>query len=264
MALLKINGVPVQATASEWEPVTLGEMARSLNGAPRSTARVRKANLRYTSGLLSVPEAQLLRALVDGEGHVLSFEDTASPSAYLYTSRDVGPSDSGGASRSTSDKKWGTASLLVPANMTAAWDFGTAYSGQVTVIGWLHPPGGEWEHYITTPTNTYLNGEPYGNPESQFWSLYAGTLRLGDLENHDLPFRFDDVVTLPFAVPDAWVPDLYAFHATQAWPALPHVLAEDPRLPAGGLLCLGEVGASQALPRRTSVGERVEFTLYGT
>ncbi|HEX5750027.1 MAG TPA: hypothetical protein VFZ09_27605 [Archangium sp.] len=268
MSLLKINGVAVQATASEWQPVTLGEMARTLNGAPRSTARVRKADLRYTSGLLMVPEAHLLRALVLGDGDVLSFDDDTTPEAFLYTSRCVFPVSHSGVSRSTVFPWRGIANLRISAGGSVSW--AAQMDGGFTVMfysrfvspgasAWNHvawnSSSGRWYNGINFPSDPLPPGLIFNEDDQAF----GFTVPPGQTV-----FDVDDVVILPFAAPDAWMPALFAFHETRPWPALPYVLVEDPRLPAGGVLCLGEVGPSQALPLRTSVAERVEFTLYGT
>lgn len=267
MALLKLNGVDVEVTDSEWEPVRLGEMVRSLNGAPRSTAKVKKANLRFTTGLLTVPHARALRGLVEGEGHVLSFEDTSSPSAYLYTSRAAAPSlVPSGFQGGRVAGRHGTGALRLNEPTQVAWQLEP--SPAWTVLCWLRRDGGVWRH-IMTSTNfggafrAWVNGalapdelseEVYMLPDG---TLLASSSATGDIE-------VDEIVALPFEVPDAWVPALYAFHIARAWPALPYVLAEGPRFPTGGLLCLGEAGSAKARPLRTSVGEVFDFTLYGT
>jgi hypothetical protein len=278
MALLKLNGVDVEATASEWEPVTLGEMTRSLNGAPRSTAKVRKKNLRYTSSLLTLPHAQALRGLIEGDGHVLSFEDASSPTAYLYTSREVPPLAAAGVSRAASGGVRTDSCLVVPGGVYATWELGDLSTA--TYLFWVEAQGPgdaqpymEWNHFIYRSDGTHwrngvLNAsgpEDTFYPEAHLLAEFSeGTLTLGFQGGVEGLRRYAEVVVLPYLIPTEWGAGMYAFHAARAWPRLPAVHAVDPRLPPGGLLCQGEVGTSKAMHMRSSVGEVFDFTLYGT
>ncbi|HZI03359.1 MAG TPA: hypothetical protein VEZ71_05025 [Archangium sp.] len=280
MALLKLNGVDVEATASEWEPVTLGEMTRSLNGAPRTTAKVRKKNLRYTSSLLTVPHAQALRGLIEGDGHVLSFEDTSSPTAYLYTSRETPPLAAAGVSRDTELRNGinEDAVLVVPGGAYPTWELGDLSTA--TYLFWVKAQGPgsdyphlDWTHFIYRSDGAYwrdgILSAPAADdtfyPDAHLLAEFAeGVLTLGAQGGIAGERRYAEVVVLPYLIPEEWGAGMHAFHAARAWPRLPGVHAVDPRLPAGGLLCQGEVGTSKAMHLRGSVGEVFDFTLYGT
>ncbi|MCY1080302.1 hypothetical protein [Archangium lansingense] len=260
MALLKLNGVEVEATDSEWLPVRLGEVVRSLNGVPRSTAKVKKANLRYTSSLLTVPAAQLLRSLIEGEGHVLAFD------SHSYTSREVGyfAAPLSFTIESAGGKYGGH--LRLPTSGTMSWKvLDATASSPWSALLWRRESS-TWHHYVTRSDGvTWRDGvlSPSTVP-TQFVRRSGGTVEalvLGDFTGTGLG-DFDDAVLLPYLVPDAWVPKLYALHNARAWPALPYVLAEGPRLATAGQLCLGEVGSAKTMPLRESVAEVFDFTLY--
>ncbi|MFY0567060.1 hypothetical protein ACN28E_24925 [Archangium lansingense] len=261
MALLKLNGIEVEATDSEWVPVRLGEVVRSLNGVPRSTAKVRKANLRYTSSLLTVPAAQLLRSLIEGEGHVLAFD------SHVYTSKEqpVLFTPKGFTIEAVGGKHGGY--LHVPTLGTASWEvLDTDPASAWTAMLWRREAS-VWHHYVTRSDGaTWREGvlSPSTVPADfiRRASDFRRALVLGDFTGTGLG-DFDDAVFLPYLVPNDWVPKLYAFHNTRAWPALPYGLAEGPRLPLAGQLCLGEVGNAKTMPLRESVAEVFDFTLYG-
>ncbi|EPX56153.1 hypothetical protein D187_007495 [Cystobacter fuscus DSM 2262] len=266
MALLRVNGVPVECTASEWEPVTLGEVARSFNGWPRDTGRVKKMDFRFTSGLLSLPEAVAMRGLVEGAGHVLTFEDTA---GYLYTSRELAPLSATGATRSTVGARHGSACLSVAPSSVVGWNVGTqGYEGEGgTFMGWVREGAGPWRHIL------YAAGGPSLHVDGQranasggypFAQAQDGYLVLGDMGMQGVATHFDDVVALPYSVPSAWVPHLYAWHSARGWPALPYVVAQGPRFPAQGQLMLGKAGTGRTEALLTTVGESFDFSLHGT
>lgn len=263
MALLNINGVPLEATATEWEPVRLGSVVRSLNGSARSTARVRKADFRYTTSLLTIPEALAIRGLVDGDGHVLSFEDSSSSSAWLYTSGEVPPTSSSGAVRSSSLKKWGSYGLLMPAGtVPLSWNLGFENTGG-TFMGWVKEGTGPWRHIIySSDLGLYVDGVLAGD-EYLFGYVTASGVTLGDLEGAGIDAAYDDVVALPYNVPATWAPVLYAFHSSRPWPTLPYLHASgDPRFPPAGLTVRGETAAGRNGPLRTSLSEVFDFTLF--
>lgn len=271
MALLKLNGIEVQATASEWEPVRMGEVVRSLNGAPRSTAKVRKANIRFTSGLLTVPEAQALRSLIEGEGEVLSFDDDSSATSYLYTSREAAPLLASGVSRAT-DFPWrGNGNLRVASGGLVTWSVASVHELTVLYFGRLVAPDPSgWSHFAwSSAAGRWVNGVNYpseGPPAGLL--IDEDTPAVGfqcppGISTYDV----DDAVILPFSASAAWITAFHAFHTgpeSRAWPALPYVLAEGPRFPVTGQLCLGEVASSPARLLRDSVAEVLDFTLYGT
>ncbi|QRK08081.1 hypothetical protein JQX13_50410 [Archangium violaceum] len=265
MALVTLNGVEVECTDSEWEPVRLGEVVRSINGIPRSTQLIStKRNFRFTTGPLPEGEAEALRALIDGEGHVLTFEDNSSSTSHLYTSREVPPSFVGaGVARSTAARRKGFAGLTVPANQLVVWNLGFSLYVAGTFIGWVREGTGLWRHVINTAGRLYIDGVA-NSDEWLFGYISGDSLFIGDIDGQGVATAYDDVVALPFEVPESWVPGLHYFHSLFAWPGPSQVYAWGPRFPPNGLLCVGQAGTAKAGPRLTSISERFDFTLYGT
>ncbi|PTL79086.1 hypothetical protein [Vitiosangium sp. GDMCC 1.1324] len=264
MALLTINGVEVRCTASSWEPVRMGEVTRALNGRARNTSTVRKANYMFTtSAVLPLDYATALRGLIEGEGHVLSFEDTTSATSWLYTSRGAAPDVISGHSRVSG--RHGSYALRLSDSAPTDTFWPLSFPASWTVLAWIRNPDiGTWVHRIGRSDGTEWENGNLGAPgESVFESCRVDVGRLG-LTAHVLGTRdFDEVVALPFAIPDEWAPALYAFHSTRAFPSLPEVLTGGTRMPTGGLICIGLCGAGRTGPRLFSVVEQFDFTLYG-
>jgi len=259
--LLTINGVEVLCTASEWEPVTLGEVVRSLNGWPRNTSTVRKRDYRFTSSFLSLPAAESLRGLVEGDGHRWNFEGSAA-GGYLFSSRELGPTTtSGSVARGTISKYGANGLWLSTVGSTVTW--AAALGPAWTVAVWRSPNGtGVFTHYVVRSDGAkWVNGARSDATATPFLTVVSGNLTLtATVGNTD----FDELVVLPYAVLDEWPPLLFAFNSTTPWPALPLVRAAGERLPTGGLECIGKAGAGKTMPRLSISGEMFDFILYGT
>jgi hypothetical protein len=270
-ALLTINGVEVLCTASDVEPVTLGEVVRSANGWPRRTGTVRKRNYRFSTSLLTLEEAEALRCLVEGDGEVVSFDDDSSATSYLYTSRYAPPLVSSGVSRSTDFPKHGTGNLRVAAGGTVQWS--VPGTGAITVLYFgrsVAPTPGAWNHLAwNSSSGRWVEGVNYpsdGYPVGLSVDDDAPSVGFECPEGFTT-FDVDDVVILPFAAPSAWMVAFHAFHAGpsgQAWPALPLVRAAGARIPGVGLDCVGEAGPGRTVSLLSTSGESFDFTLYGT
>lgn len=266
--LLTINGIEVLCTASDWEPVRMGEVVRSINGWPRRTATVKKANYRFSSSLLTLAEAEALRGLVEGDGHVLSFEDASSASAHLYTSRETAPVYAApGTLRVSTGGRWG-AFLRITADDSVVWPVLPASTGPWSVLMWRNETSsGLWAHYLCRSDgavfrNGVLDGAKTASTYVTRDLTYTTALALRGTASGNA--EIDDVVMLPYLVPDVWALSLYTFHDTRAWPALPLVRAAGARLPAGGLDCIGEAGPGRTAAMLASSGESFDVTLYGT
>ena len=260
-ALLTLNGVEVLCTASDWEPVTLGEVVRSSNGWPRRTATVRKADYRFTTSLLTLPQAASLRGLVEGDGHRWDFEGAAG-GGFLFSSRELGPTTTSGAVSRGSGAKHGSYALRMQAvGSLATWAAGLGTSWTVAV--WRDTNGaGMHTHYVVRSDGAkWVGGVRADATATPFLAVGGGNLTLTDTVGLS---DFDELVALPYAVPDDWPPLFHAFHDTTPWPALPLVRAGGARLPSGGLDVLGTAGTGRTVPLLSNSGETFDFTLAGT
>jgi hypothetical protein len=267
MAHLYIHGIAIECSASEWEPVELGEITRSLNGAPRTTKRVKKRDHRFTTdvGGLLLEEAEALRALISGEGHSWSFEDVE-----LYSSRTLLPSFTSATDIRSGDVagKHGLG-LFAEAGSTVIWPVAFDISAW-TLLYW-RKNGTSWVHYVVRRTSILLPLDVWQDGVL----THSGQGILGINGSGNLTFittdsdeTIDDLVALPYAVPDSWVSSLYTYRQNTEWGALPLVKASGPGVPSSGLTALGEVYAGRRVPLREaggtfSTGEVFDFKLCG-
>ena len=265
---LKICGIPIPCTASEHQPVRLGEYSRALNGAPRSSVRAEKQELRFTTDEMFLEEARPLRALIQGVGHAWSFDG-----AEMISSRGLLPSE---------------VSNVAGVELVSSGTYGGGLSiPHEEYVEWNAQLGNEWTALVFRTTSGVTNYHQVirqrpdaGAGDVDVWengvnnpganvdlvTVMSGYLRLTATEEATV---FDDLVVFPFAIPDAWAPLLYAFHSAQAWPSLPYVKAEGEAVEASGLACVGEAGTGRRVPKRRpdntlTTGELFDFTLHGT
>jgi len=246
----------------------LGELTRSLSGAPRSTKRVKKRDHRFTTdqGGLLLEEAEALRGLISGDGHVITFDES------LITSRTLLPYS---VSDTTVEPSYDTGKhgfeLYAEDGSQVKWAVG--YTEWYTLLFW-RMVSGSWRHYVVRRRNlTNLLVDVWENavqtdvdPEMlRVDATTTGDLVLECLDGHEY---LDDVVALPFRVPDSWPPYLYTFHDDSPWGALPLVKASGPGVPSTGLTALGEVYTGRRVPMidagTPTVGEVFDFKLMGT
>ncbi|HYH96173.1 hypothetical protein [Hyalangium sp.] len=266
MAHLYIHGIPVECSASEYQPVRLGEVVRSLNGAPRTTARARKRDYRFTTdqGGLLLEDAELLRALIEGEGHSWNFEEQS-----LNSSRALLPIASADYEIAPDEGKHGAYGLrvfsltgFVQWDLTpdASWDW-----TEWTLMAWLAlSEPANYSHYIITSGGTCWKDGVIATAPAELVLAASGILTVGSGDE----ILVDDLVALPYVVPAEWVPYLEDFCADEEWPGLPLVRATGPGVQAPGLTTVGQAGAARRVPMREedgnfTTGEVFDFTLSG-
>jgi hypothetical protein len=267
MAHLSIHGIPIECSGSEWEPVELGELTRSLNGAPRSTKRLRRRDYRFTSdqGGLLLEEAEAVRGLICGDGHHLSFDED------LATSRTLLPYS---VSATTVEPSYDTGKhgfdLFAEDGSQVRWAVG--FTEWYTLLFWRYVSSA-WRHYVvrrrnltTNLVDVWENGvQTDVDPEVvNVDAMAAGDLVIDCNAGDEL---LDDVAALPFRVPDSWPTLMYAFHDASPWGSLPLVKASGPGVPSQGLTALGEVYTGRRVPMivdgSPTVGEVFDFKLSG-
>jgi hypothetical protein len=229
MTFVTINGIPIQCTAAEQEPVRLGEIARAFNGYPRGNYRGDYKTVTCSSTLLTATDAARVRALVEGRGHVWGFDGAF----WRYSYTGVGPLYEGGISQD-SGGLYGGGCLQVITPGVVAWRASERLTDW-TIMGWRDTEIG-WRHVIRRgpPYNdvwTDGNSGGLGGTLSDDWLMY----------DEEEGLITDDVVFLPYVIPDDWLPLLYNFAATRQFPTLPLIVVSGPAFDAGGTLCRGEV-----------------------
>jgi hypothetical protein len=269
MPHFSINGVPwpQKADSVEESPDEVGEAdTRSLGGLGLSTRIARKRRWKSSTVIHTASEGEAWRRMVEGEGQSWGFNGTAGlaisskglgPSAGTFTTAGTGGMHSAGkvTPASASFVGWALARRLgVPGGWvsTKGWTIlawkklaiadggdGTTYfhhvvTGAVGITrGASANPAG-----VSTWRNGVLGSYGVGN-----WLSVGVTTSLWGFSDGNVAAAYDysNVVVLPFVVPSAWVPFLYAFHAANAWPSLPRVrLGGDVVEDVGGVDVLGK------------------------
>jgi hypothetical protein len=264
---LYIHGVGIECSASEWEPVRLGEITRSLNGAPRSSFRVKKRSHRFSTdqGGYELEEAELLRALIEGEGHSWSFETSE-----LYSSRRLLPSSVTAAV--TSGEEAGKSGFGLFGEMGASVHWALGYTGLWTLLYW-RLVSGNWVHYTVrrnspSSLNVWTNDDLTDDDPGVVGVDSSGTLIFSCAEDEE---TIDDLVALPYAMPTAWFDNMYAYRQENPWGSLPYVKATGRAFLSertdAGLSVLGQCNAGRRVPLTVAgvhtVGEVFDFSLDG-
>lgn len=193
MAGLTINGwtCPVAAESASEGVDDIGDEGRSFDGTLLTTLRATKSSLAVTTIPLAVATVLPLMALLKGDGHVWSFDDST---YFVYSSK--GLNKASGSGTSITGKFSNGMRLAAGATMTWAVGASSTWSLMVWRYNTLTTT---WIHWILCSDGTkYQNGAVYGSAIS-FLAFSSGTLTLGDsgsVANQD----FDGLVFLPAVV----------------------------------------------------------------
>lgn len=265
--VLTVQGVELDVSVADWEPVRLGQMARSFSGQARSSVRATKRDHHFHGDAagMTVVMAEYMRALVEGDGHSWNFEDGTDPTTLLASSRGLPPYVSGTVDSDVG--KYGGGAQFNNGEADTKWAVG--YDGSdCTLMYWVNTGSG-WEHLLVYPgTGAVFSGTTQTDVDPGFFGMsdlapgadliaYAETLGT---------FKADDLVVLPYALPDAWVLPIITFRASSAWAPLPYVMADGAAFPHGAVQCLGQVNTASRVPIRgfggtLELGEVVDFTM---
>lgn len=259
MAYLILNGVTVRVAV---DSVSLrymdvgGVEERSPSGSLEGGPLVKKREWAMATTPVSASELDAWVGLIEGMGHVFPYN------ADLYSTRGRGAASSTGAALVTSGMKYGAAHLLTA--MGGSVSYSTVVASAWTVLLW-RKEADTWRHYlIRSDGGAWQDGV---RDDAMEWSLFlvvsGGTVAVGDFEAADLR-SFDDVVVLPYAVPDSWVAPLYAQHNAVAWSTLPR-LSSSGTFASSAVTVRGKVTDIRAIrysPAGTlTTGHTIQFTL---
>jgi hypothetical protein len=262
--LLALNGIEFPLTQADAEPVRAGDLERASNLYVRSGVRAHAWDLQCATQLLPQADARLVRLLVEGEGHVLSFDSTATASAYLWTSRGAVPTPAvTPAVGYRVPGRNGGGALRVLEEQQVLYR-GVCTSLEWTVLAWVRSSDSPtWEHRVWRSDGLmWFDG---AGPLSGYGqAAFVQDSMLVLTHGADVHQDWDEVVVVPYAVPDAWVPKWVAFHGARIWPALPFVLAEGAAVPGGAREVQGQMGKLERLMVGPGAwAESFDFTLRG-
>lgn len=241
MAALTINGINIPVVESSRQPVTLGGEERTESGKVRSFERATFYEYRYKTGPLTQSDSALMQSLVRGDGQVLNFESEFTTTSFLWTTRGRVPSPAPviNVDCQRFAGKWGVYGLRVLGGKTVSWPLGLGEDWSL-VLYQRSDGAGAWTHtIIRSAGDVFVDGAKVpGTTTQPFVTVESDTLVLRGAPS---TWLFDDVVALPYVLPDAQCLEAYVFHSARAWPSLPYVLAEGERIPAGGMKMKGTV-----------------------
>jgi hypothetical protein len=216
MAFLVLNGVtvPVSADGVSLAHAAVGsEAERSPAGVLAGGPNTTKREWSMTTIPLPASELDAWVGLIEGKGHTWAFDSELHSKRGRAVASGTGTLVSGGA-------VWGASLLRLSVGASISW------ATQFLPLAWTllvwRKESGVWKHYVVRSDGfRWENGNFFvGNPLGI--AVTGGSVTLSGLSGLT---DFDDLVALPYAVPSAWAPLLYARHAATAWTALPRIHA---------------------------------------
>ncbi|QSQ10754.1 hypothetical protein [Myxococcus landrumensis] len=250
MTFLALNGIPVPVTEGRRRQVSIGTDSRAFSGAYRLGRRAVRQEWEFKTLPLAPDEVLALRGLIAGDGHALAFDTDT------FTSRGLARADATGAI--VQGGRYG-GGLGLPIGASASWamQLGARWT---TLHNVFSSSAGAWLHVLNRDDGKrWVQGAP--SEGAGGLSVSSGSLSLSGAAD---AATFDDVVGLPFLVPDAWVPHMVAWHLARPWSALPYLKASG-RFATAEVRVLGEVRDGEFVEFVSNgsrvVGERLEFTL---
>lgn len=264
MPFLSLNGVKVSVAVDSVSMTYVGvggDLARSPSGTLAGGPSVTKREWTMTTTPVPMEEVAAWTGLIEGAGHVWSFD------ADLYSSRGRGITQGGDVSSISLVGGGGQYDGYAAAADDAGTEayFTVTQTNTWTLVGWSDSVFvGSWHHFLLTSTGV---NKVDGVTASDADDLFAVNYTPGRVQFHTLTFgsfNVDDLVYLPYEMPAAWVSQIYAFHSASPWSALPRVTASGTFAPAP-VTVRGKVTDTKAIhysPDGTpTTGYTLEFTL---
>lgn len=277
MTFAKINGVTLPVKAESWQrtPNYVGGTAeRAANGQPVSTRGLELDTHSFTTTPLTIANAEKFRLLLSGYGLCWNFTSTT---AYRVSSTGCTPATAGSVSQITSGAPFAGNGLRIASGSNFCFQpkhrvgckRSTGYlisTDGFTLICWRKwttaegAPSTAWYHTIIKGTTSFSRGVS-ANPSGvkQYRNGVQGSYNLGycfSATTLASPFvgphgylntnaasdvDIDDLVFLPFEIPDDWVAGIYAMHSVRAWPSMPLIDVDGDCVNNSAIKCFGEI-----------------------
>jgi hypothetical protein len=238
---LRANGMPLLTAEAHLRPVKVGAgKSRSAGAKLRDDYQAIALSLRGTSPLLEQQEAVAVGCLLEGRAFHASFD------ADLYgdTGKAPGAGTAGAAFASGAGKYGAGASRLTGPDATLQYRNVTG-TDSVTVAVW-RKESSVWHDYLAIWSGGALAGlwkdgvaQTLTTPSWLAVDFGAGLRCVNLVHVPSSTQDYDDLATLPCAIPEGWVAGFVAFRAAQAWPRLPALLCEGDYDPDTHLLVPG-------------------------
>lgn len=248
MAHLTACGVTIPGAADTFDetPEFVGDLhQRATSGALGETRTGRKRAWSCTTSFLQAGTAEMLRKLLEGDGHAFSF------SSNVYSNKGLGPDVGGSYTQAGSGGPFagritvasGNTFPLALQNAMGAPGGWAPSSYGFTILVWRFDVNGDdgsggagtWTHYILTGTTTMATGSANPAGVAQLKNGVAGSFNAGRWAYIDATGNvrmqgkgasagasvakdYADLVVLPFAIDATTAAGLYSFHGANPWP----------------------------------------------
>jgi hypothetical protein len=300
MPFVRINGLPIEVDYGSWreEAVHVGDLfERSLAARLCETriARLRRWKCRTTPTGANAPptpaESALLERWIEGHGHSFAFDS----SVHSFSAAGVTNSASPGATltRSTTGGKYGGR-----LNIGAGGVFGVDFRNKsYSTAGWLPEKGWTvfaWRNFVASETASagyhhvlikgavafsrgsaanpvgvkqYIDGVLNASANlGRVFSVHSVDPWVGiwgyTTNNTTVAIDWDELVFLPYEVPDSWVASIYDTHSARAWSRLPRVQVDGDYMTGGVVEALARVEGAAAEQVATPAGLQNALRAY--
>jgi hypothetical protein len=252
MAFLTLNGwdVPVSDGNAGVRFQQLGAVSRSYMGKLSGTRRAKVREWSCKTVLTAEADAVALEGLINGDGHVWSFDND------LYSSKGLGPLAGYSVTVSAAGGRFlGHVEVGSGTNLS----FNPVYDlVEYTLLVWKKE-GGVWYNYgIDDAGNQYENGAthtPIGADDVTNWFTFSSgnfILHGKDLAGVNAAAPYDDLVIVPYRMPLAQIAAIYGLGAAHS--SLPEISASGDVMPQTSATVIGELSEASFVQAMTGSG----------
>lgn len=261
MSFLAINGIPFPTgrDGHEEEIREIGGLVTSYGGVANKSLYAKTRNdMKLESAPMPDAEALAWEQLVRGYGESWSFNSDFKGSRGTSPTVTTGLSISGAAPLLLSTQR-----LSIAANNPVRF-FNVSFTpGRWTVSVWRSTAASALSHYLVSTTgHKWVNGVRNDSAVTTWLQNFAGTdMRVnGDLVDVT---NVDDLVILPFEIPDSWGPYFYQLYTTcsQQYPPLPKLTVSGDVFGTLSRTYLGNAPSSKPLRAGGGIRRRVSVQL---
>lgn len=198
-----VHAIPVAHEKADVHRELIGDVKRSYSGKMLGTNRAIKNKWQFTTTWLVELEWRFLRAILEGEGHHWSFDDS---SDYKYSSKGLGPTSVTYIARYTGSTKFSSAGAL-QVTLAQYVQYNVGYTNEWTVMVW-RLESGTWHHYIVNNSSEkWVDGVRNDAASTPFITMVSGNIRIGDTGSGATQY-FEDLVVIPEKINASWAVDL--------------------------------------------------------
>jgi hypothetical protein len=221
MASLVINGLTFPGKKDSFEESIreVGSTSPAADGTMRKSRIALKTDLKGEATVQDKSVAASWANLIRGLGHRFSYDTS------LYSADGFIPSTFTGCSVDAAEKKYGAASMAITNGNSAVYsDWWTV--GATALLWRQTASAGGFTHFIVTydgSTHNYWQGsgvKTAGAPGAWVTLASNDIVLTGDGATR----WYDDLVLLPYVIPDAWASSIFTWRNTTVWSNLPHLI----------------------------------------